>query len=796
MSGVSRTRPTTAQLARPALVASLVIVGSVVVGAQQASSASTVLTVAAGADAYTDSSHPDRNFGSARTLRTDGTPQQLAYLTFAVPGPVAKARLRVFATTANTYGMDVFAVPTSAWSEATLTHRNKPVLGSLLGQSGAIAVNTWIEIDVTAAITSAGRYSFAFRAKDSHHVSYRSREYGADAPVLVLDVAQTPVGTSTSRSSTQPAPTTSPVRPNEPETVRAAFYYPWFAETWGRSSDPFSVYHPGLGYYSSDDPAVLANHLSTMQYANLNSAIVSWWGSGQHHESSRIPALLNAAVGTQFTEALYYEKEGFGNPGVPELSADLDYIRDRYASHPNYLTRGGRPVLLAFGDATDGCSMVSRWKQANAGRFFLVLKVFNGYRNCPEQPDGWHQYAPAVAQDSQNGFAYSVSPGFWLKGEQSPRLARDPARFASNLRAMVASQAPFQLITTFDEWGEGSAVEWADSMAGGAPGGWTSSSGHGTYVDLMHSILPSGPSGPWDPSGPSDPSAPPSTTVRTTTAPSTTVPSTAAPSTTVPTPTSPAPPSTGQKVLVIVDENHTQAQAQDGMPYLVSLQNQFGVTTRHTAPTHPSLPNYLVIAGGSTFKVTDDASPASHLVRGQSVFGAALAKGKTARTYNDSMTTNCQLSSSGRYAVKHNPWAYFVDERTQCQQGDLPIGRLADDIAAGALPNVGMITPDMCNDGHDCSLATADAFLRNWLPRIMNGPDYRSGRLTVVITFDEGVGTSQTIETVVVNPALHGAVVTTPLTHAALSRWLYRVSGSTPLRDAASVVDFGAAFGL
>ena len=72
----------------------------------------------------------------------------------------------------------------------------------------------------------------------------------------------------------------------------------------------------------------------------------------------------------------------------------------------------------------------------------------------------------------------------------------------------------------------------------------------------------------------------------------------------------------------------------------------------------------------------------------------------------------------------------------------------------------------------------------------------RNGKLTVVITFDEGVGTSQTIETVVVNPTIHGAVITTPLTHASLSRWLYRVSGSTPLRDAASAADFGAAFGL
>jgi acid phosphatase len=791
-------------------VASLVVAGVFVARPSQAESASTMGTVAAVADSYTDSGHPDQNFGSATTVRTDGTPQQITFLTFAVTEPVKKARLRVFATTANTAGVDVFSVPASSWSEVTLTYHNKPALGARLGGWGAIAANTWIDIDVSAAVTSTGRYSFALRAKNSHHVSYRSREFGVDVPALVLEAAGTPTPSSSSTTTQagtpgSPVPSTGPARPAEPTVVRAAFYYPWFTETWGRANDPFSVYHPGLGYYSSDDTAVLGRHLATMQYANLNAAFVSWWGVGQHNESTRIPALLSAASGTQFTEALYYEKEGFGNPGVAELSADLDYIRTRYASHPQYLTRGGRPVLMAFGDAADGCSMVSRWKQANAGRFFLVLKVFGGYRTCADQPDGWHQYAPAVAADSQSGLSYSVSPGFWLRGEQSPRLVRDPTRFATNLRAMVASQAPFQLITTFNEWGEGSAVEWADSMAGGAPGGWTSPSGRGTYVDLMHSILPAGaaPSSPPNGIGTTAPTTTaPTTTVSTTTVPTTTVRTTnTGPTATLSTPpatssTFPFPPTTGRKVLVIVDENHTQAQAQAAMPYLVSLQNQFGVTTRHTAPTHPSLPNYLVMAGGSTFGVTDDASPASHLVHGQSVFGAALAKGRTARTYNDGMTTNCQLSSSGRYAVKHNPWAYFVDERTQCQQGDVPLGRLAQDIAAGGLPTVGMITPDMCNDGHDCPLATADAFLKEWVPRIMTGPDYRSGALTVVITFDEGVGTAQTIETVVVNPALHGVVVTTPLTHAALSRWLYRVSGSTPLRDAATAVDFGTAFGL
>ena len=250
------------------------------------------------------------------------------------------------------------------------------------------------------------------------------------------------------------------------------------------------------------------------------------------------------------------------------------------------------------------------------------------------------------------------------------------------------------------------------------------------------------------------------------------------------------------KVLVIMEENHTQTQSKAHMPYLVSMQKTFGLAAHHTAATHPSLPNYLDIVGGSTFGVTNDDPPSAHRIKGQSVFGAALARGKTARTYNETMTSNCQTHSRGTYAVKHNPWAYFTAERAACKLYDLPLTALPADIRRGRLPTVGMLTPNLCNDAHDCSLRTADAFLKTWLPRLMGGPDYKSGKLAIVVTFDEGIGSNQTVGTLVINPALHGKRVNAALTHLALSRWLYRVSGSKPQNGAATAADFGAAFGL
>src|SRR3954449_9934084 len=70
------------------------------------------------------------------------------------------------------------------------------------------------------------------------------------------------------------------------------------------------------------------------------------------------------------------------------------------------------------------------------------------------------------------------------------------------------------------------------------------------------------------------------------------------------------------KVLTIVEENHGTAATLRGMPYLASLASRYGHTTSYRNLTHPSLPNYLAMAGGSTFGVHDDAAPSSHHVPG------------------------------------------------------------------------------------------------------------------------------------------------------------------------------------
>jgi acid phosphatase len=265
------------------------------------------------------------------------------------------------------------------------------------------------------------------------------------------------------------------------------------------------------------------------------------------------------------------------------------------------------------------------------------------------------------------------------------------------------------------------------------------------------------------------------------------------------------PPATGAtvtptKVLTVVEENHSYAQAKAGMPYLMSLANSAhgSYSSNFHAIRHPSLPNYIAIAGGHTFEVSTDNEPipSPQIGNAPSVFGQALAKGLTAKTYAESMTTNCQATSGGGYAPKHNPWVYFGSEASKCKRFDVPATSFLSDATNNRLPNVGMLVPNLCNDAHNCSLGKADNWLKARLPTVMKSTDYTSGRLTIVVTFDEDDRNTSTnqILTVVLNAGMAHRVSTTNLNLYSLTGYYEHVIGAPLLRNART--GFAPAFGL
>ena len=261
-------------------------------------------------------------------------------------------------------------------------------------------------------------------------------------------------------------------------SLRLTFYYPWYPAGW---TQPGSNFTPSDGDYDTSNPAEVARQLTEMRYAGLNGAIFSWEGQSDVF-SKRLSLDLAAAHGTPFKWSVYYELEGQGNPTVAAIQSDLSYLYNTYANDPNFLHINGKPVIFVWPDANDGCSMLARWAAANANhQWYVVQKEFfvQNYLSCPNQPDAWHEYAPAT-QTEVTATSYSVSPGFWHKGD-AQQLARSVSAFTSAVAAMKASNKQFELVTTWNEWVDGSNIESATQ--------WASPDGYGQYVDVLHNAF-------------------------------------------------------------------------------------------------------------------------------------------------------------------------------------------------------------------------------------------------------------------------------------------------------------------
>ncbi|MEA2003213.1 MAG: S-layer homology domain-containing protein, partial [Actinomycetota bacterium] len=262
--------------------------------------------------------------------------------------------------------------------------------------------------------------------------------------------------------STPPPP--PPPAQDQPEPpITAAFMYPWFPNAWDQGGQiPFSQFTPSAGLYDSSDPDVIDEQVSLATTAGLEAFIASWWGPG-HHTDSATMAVLNQipdSPNPNFRIAIYYEEEGQSDPSPTAIKNDLEYLEQLF-NKPSYLRVDGKPVVFVWAEG-DGADMARRWKDAKdlyGGNVHIVLKLFSGFRDVPDQPDSWHQYGPSTNYSEHLPDSAVVSPGFWHAEEGSPRLVRDPVRFRDDVQSMVASGAFWQLITTWNEWGEGTAVE-------------------------------------------------------------------------------------------------------------------------------------------------------------------------------------------------------------------------------------------------------------------------------------------------------------------------------------------------
>ncbi|MEA2669096.1 MAG: phosphatidylinositol-3-phosphatase [Chloroflexota bacterium] len=208
-----------------------------------------------------------------------------------------------------------------------------------------------------------------------------------------------------------------------------------------------------------------------------------------------------------------------------------------------------------------------------------------------------------------------------------------------------------------------------------------------------------------------------------------------------PPPPAPAAVPSFSHVFVIVMENHeyNSVVGNPAAPYTNGLVNSYGLATNYYGASHPSLPNYLALTAGSTFGIASDCTTC--FVSATNIADQVEGSGRSWKAYMEDMPVPCYMgASSGNYAMKHNPFMYYNDIRNnsaRCAAHVAPFTQFWVDMSSGHVPDFVWITPNMCNDTHDCPVGTGDAWLRTVVPTITGSAAFRNGGV-LFITWDEG----------------------------------------------------------
>ena len=265
-----------------------------------------------------------------------------------------------------------------------------------------------------------------------------------------------------------------------------AFYYPWYGTPDGPSGqwvhwDPrranrASTHVPAAGYYDSLDPETVRCHVREAKAAGIDGFIASWWGL-RSFEDRAFRVLLDVAEEEGFLVTVYYEDAQV----YSQIIAAVSSIVSRYASSPAFLHVGERPVIFFYVRVTAKFTL-TQWEtifstlDERGKSVFAVadslepefLMVFQGLHTynpvaVPLEEIAEQYRSVSLSARIQGAlFAATVLPGYQEATPRfdSPKADRaDGVTYRSYWAAARSSKSQWILITSFNEWHEGSEIE-------------------------------------------------------------------------------------------------------------------------------------------------------------------------------------------------------------------------------------------------------------------------------------------------------------------------------------------------
>ncbi|MEP6710455.1 MAG: alkaline phosphatase family protein [Candidatus Saccharibacteria bacterium] len=644
------------------IISVLVVIGIIVAIVMALASKSSSTETSLAIDTYVNADQPGQQHDTESILKVNSDPESISFLQFGIlnKATITKATLQLYATKDSKNGVGVYNLK-SGQSLRDLTYSTRPVLGGKLSSVKSVSANSWVSLDVSAALKADGSYGFALKSNGSGQAEFDSSESGSKKPKLVVEYG----GTKQTAGSSSSGSTKDTSTPTAPENLVAtvADDQESIDLTWDASTSKTAVAHYNV-YRDGSLIAVVPAPNTTYTDDDIDA-------NGVY--SYTVSATSDTLAESPLSDAANITVAYGGNSESTTGESDSDTPSDQ-----------------GSGASSDGGNVPS-----------------DEDTNAPTAPSGLSATAVSKTQInlSWNGALDNIGiAGYQVFRNGSLVMSVDSSTHSWADGLVTPGTNYTYSVRAFDTNGN---ISEASNFATAT-----------TQGDLVSNEQPTADK----PCGVTS-----------------------------------SPPAQYRHVIWLWMENKKfpQVIGNKDAPYTTSLSKKCATASNYqdAGSKYNSLSNYIAATSGldsckgsCTATTWNDCSPSSSCQAPvDNLFRQVRAKGGSAKSYQESMPGNCTLGKSGKYAPKHNPAAYYTagSDRQACQADSIPMGSTSSGALHSALqseasfPTFSFLTPNLCNDTHDCSVATGDAWLKSWIPQILASPVYKSGSTVVFLMYDE-----------------------------------------------------------